>query len=132
MGLDQYAYKIKKGLVEDTIDIKLWNEEEGKPLHEYDRDFFYWRKHHDLQGFMENLYRERGGEKEFNCVCIKLDEKDLDDLEHAVLEAKLPETSGFFFGSGNTESYVDEDLKFIRKAREAMSEGYDILYSSWW
>jgi hypothetical protein len=132
MGLDQYAYKIKKGLVEDTIDIKLWNEEEGKPLHEYDRDFFYWRKHHDLQGFMENLYCERGGEKEFNCVCIKLDEKDLDDLEHAVLDCKLPETSGFFFGSGNTESYVNEDLKFIRKAREAMSEGYDILYSSWW
>ena len=40
MGLDQYAYKIKKGLVEDTIDIKLWDEEKGEPLHEYDSDFF--------------------------------------------------------------------------------------------
>jgi len=132
MGLDQYAYKIKKGLVEDTIDIKLWNEEKGEPLHEYDRDFFYWRKHHDLQGFMENLYHERGGEEEFNCVCIKLDEKDLDDLEYAVKNRKLPETTGFFFGSGNTEGYRKDDLKFIRASRKAMKEGYDILYRSWW
>ena len=134
MGLDQYAYKIKKNLIHEEIDIKLRNEE-GElvvPEKELDRDFFYWRKHHDLQGWMEQLYKERGGIREFNCVCIKLKKYDLDNLENAVLEAKLPETTGFFFGSGNTESYVDEDLKFIRKARQAISEGYDILYSSWW
>lgn len=134
MGLDQYAYKIKKNLIADEIDIKLYNEE-GElvvPEKDLDRDFFYWRKHHDLQGWMEDLYYGRGGSREFNCVCIKLSEADLNNLEIAVLDAKLPHTEGFFFGSGNTKGYVGDDLKFIRKARKAISEGYDILYSSWW
>ena len=134
MGLDQYAYKIKKNLIHEDIYIKLRNEE-GElvvPEEELDTDFFYWRKHHDLQGWMEQLYIGRGGSREFNCVCIKLNEGDLTNLENAVLEAKLPETTGFFFGSGNTKGYVGDDLKFIRKARKAISEGYDILYSSWW
>jgi hypothetical protein len=134
MGLDQYAYKIKKNLIADEIDIKLCNEE-GElivPEEAIDRDFFYWRKHHDLQGWMEKLYNERGGSREFNCVCIKLSEADLDNLEASVLDRKLPHTVGFFFGSGNTESYVNDDLKFIEEARSAMADGYDILYSSWW
>ena len=134
MGLDQYAYKIKKNLIADEIDIKLRNEE-GElvvPEEELDTDFFYWRKHHDLQGWMENLYYGRGGSREFNCVCIKLSEADLNNLEKAVQDAKLPHTKGFFFGSGNTKGYVEDDLRFIRMAKEAISEGYDILYSSWW
>jgi len=28
MGLDQYAYKIKKNLIADEIDIKLYNEKD--------------------------------------------------------------------------------------------------------
>jgi hypothetical protein len=132
MGLDQYAYKIKKNLVNQEIDIKLWDNEKGEPLFEYDRDFFYWRKHHDLQGFMESLYNSKGGENEFNCVVIKLNESDLDELEKAVKTGTLPETVGFFFGSGNTEMYKKDDLKFIRNARKAIKEGYDVLYSSWW
>ena len=137
MGLDQYAYKIKKNLIHEEIDIKLYNEEGElnvpKPWRtffekELDREFFYWRKRHDLQGWMEKLYNERGGSREFNQVIIKLSEADLNNLEIAVLDAKLPHTEGFFSGSGN----VEEDLKFIRMAKEAISEGYDILYSSWW
>ena len=134
MGLDQYAYKIKKNLIADEIDIKLYNEKDELvvPEKELDRDFFYWRKHHDLQGWMEKLYNERGGSREFNCVCIKLSEADLNNLEKAVLDAKLPYTKGFFFGSRNTKRYAGDDLRFIRMARKAISEGYDILYSSWW
>ena len=123
MGLDQWAIRIKKKYTLGDLHFL----DCGHP-----QEMYYWRKVPGLHGFMENLYREKGGnEINFNCCHVRLDVKDLSRLERAVEEGTLPETQGFFFGEHN-----DEDMKsildFIKKAREDIRKGYAIYYSSWW
>ena len=67
----------------------------------------------------------------FNCVNVALTLEDLDRLETDVLNRDLPKTSGFFFGQSYAEDQAD-DLKFIGKARAAISEEKTVYYSSWW
>ena len=57
--------------------------------------------------------------------------EDLAALEQAVMEERLPETSGFFFGSSQPED-MDLDLKFIVDARAAITAGNAVFYTSWW
>ena len=92
----------------------------------------YWRKHPDLHGWMEQLYRKKGGtEKSFNGDPVLLTEEDIDSLKIAVLTRTLPSTSGFFFGASKQEINF-ADLEFIEKAKEAIKEGYTIYYDSSW
>jgi len=92
----------------------------------------YWRKHPNLQGWMEDLYHEKGGEEEFNCVDLELTLEDLDALEESLDEEALPETAGFFFGGNADDHYAEADREFIREARAAIKQGYTVIYSSWW
>lgn len=86
-----------------------------------------------MHGYFENLYRERGGDDEFNCVKLRLYETDLDNLEQDVINKKLPETTGFFFGDQPvTDEDVENDLLFIAKARQSIKEGKAVFYDSWW
>jgi len=39
--------------------------------------------------------------------------------------------NGFFFGSSDGTE-LEDDLKFIAKAREALAQNQFVLYSSWW
>ena len=127
MGLDQNAYKVKSDYDSDTRTDTTTKTE----LH-------YWRKHNRLQGWMEELYRSKGGQDECNCVDVRINEEDLDTLEQAILDKELPETGGFFFGSDSYEDYEgeygykDSDIEFIQKAREALKGGWSIVYSCWW
>ena len=57
--------------------------------------------------------------------------KYLDALEAAVRARTLPRTQGFFFGASDG-SELEDDLCFIGKAREALSAGLSVFYSSWW
>lgn len=124
MGLDMYAFRTK-GMIKEEVDFELPDDESQDELH-------YWRKHPNLHGWMERLYRKKGGkEPVFNCVNVKLTEADLDRLEVDVKSEELPETSGFFFGKSQPEDRKD-DLEFISKAREAIKEGDDVYYTSWW
>ena len=92
----------------------------------------YWRKHPDLHGWMEQLYRKKGGtEKSFNGDTVLLTEEDIDNLKIAVLTRSLPSTSGFFFGDSKQEINF-ADLEFIEKAKQAIKEGYTIYYDSSW
>ena len=109
MGLDQYAFARKEG--QEDIEIA------------------YWRKHADLQGWMENLYHSRGGKRQFNCIDLKLKECDLNRLEKGHRDLSIAE--GFFWGSSNSNK-VEATARFIEEARERMKEGYTIIYSSWW
>lgn len=114
MGLDQFAY------IRDT---------EGNQI-----DLQHWRKHNALQGWMENLYRYKGGKESFNCVAIQLTSGDLDRLEEDVCLRQLPVTTGFFYGADTSQDdyNFDRDLEFIAKAREKDKEGYRVYYSSSW
>jgi hypothetical protein len=118
MGLDQYA-----AIRLDTKDEEgNWEQEE----------LAYWRKHPHLQGFMEHLYAEKGGEGEFNCVDVELTLEDIDDLEASVKGGELPETGGFFFGDDSSDYYKESDLEFCENARKALTDGQTVVYSSWW
>ena len=123
MGLDQYGIA-RKG--EPKTD------EHGYTFYEDEMELAYWRKHPNLQGWMEELYHKKGGEDEFNCVDLELTLDDLEWLEDALDHNELPETAGFFFGSNADDHYAEQDREFIVQARAAIKQGYKVIYSSWW
>ena len=123
MGLDMSAYKAKNFTPSSPIDFECGEQEA--------QEFFYWRKHPNMHGLMEAIYRAKGGVEEFNCVNVQLTGADLDLIEKTVNDDALPETSGFFFGQSYAEDKI-KDLEFIKEARKALEEGFTIWYSSWW
>ena len=121
MGLDMYAFTTTQK-PEQPVDFEAQNRCE---LH-------YWRKHPDLHGWMENLYREKGGEEEtFNVVNLELNEDDLNRLEADIKAQNLPHTEGFFFGE-SIPGILKDDLDFIKNARKAIADGKTVFYTSWW
>jgi hypothetical protein len=121
MGLDMYAFTTR----EDIPPVDFADPADTAKL-------FYWRKHPNLHGWMETLYRAKGGKDEqFNLAPVRLVVSDLDALEKAVRENALPETSGFCFGQSRAEE-KNCDLKFICKARDAIASGKAVFYTSWW
>ena len=123
MGLDQFAYSI------DSAGNKA--------------ELAYWRKHPNLQGWMENLWDGKGrpnqnadsdpmGLSDFNCVPVELTHEDLDSLEHDIQQNRMPQTVGFFFGSDSDNHYRSQDLEFIQNARQALDNGSKVYYDSWW
>ena len=139
MGLDQYA-TARKGEPRTVKSEYTYTDHDGnehKGVEEYlewddSIELATWRKHPNLQGWMQELYYEKGGEGEFNCVDVELTFEDLDALEATLDEEELPETVGFFFGSNADDHYAEADREFIVQARAALKEGYKVFYSSWW
>ena len=101
-----------------------------------------WRKHNRLHGFMEDLWLSKGLQKgkirladDFNCVNLRLKNKDIKLLRKMIVSKDLPETGGFFFGNDSYDQYsyyIEEDLKFLDEAERALNNGEKIYYSSWW
>lgn len=127
MGLDMYAFSMSNRAVIDDFS--------------FDREFkkqeiAYWRKHNALHGWMEALYRQKGGNDDsFNCIPLRLTKEDMEQLILDIKENKIKPTEGFFFGS--TEDYYDADIREqdIRFANQVMSEidgGRAVYYDSWW
>jgi hypothetical protein len=138
MGLDMYAYKTKAKFTKEVdFNGEIFGKDESGQIDYENRlveseDLAYWRKHPDLHGWMEELYRRKGGtEVSFNGDPVVLTERDLDELRIAVLTRSLPSTQGFFFGESKEEINF-EDLEFIEKAKQAIKEGYTIFYDSSW
>jgi hypothetical protein len=134
MGLDQFGYA---GIGDEKEEIA------------------YWRKHNRLHGWMQDLWIDRGKPNapneespmgDFNCIPVRLTLSDLEQLEAHILDKKLPETGGFFFGDDSFNwddengkpfedgdyHYKETDLKFIKDARKAIAEGKEVYYDSWW
>jgi hypothetical protein len=136
MGLDQFSYRIKKGFITKPVDFSTEKYNEETEEHEVlcdKEELHYWRKHPNLQGWMQNLYEEKGGvNPEFNCVNVQLTWEDLEQLEKDIKDGNLPETCGFFFGNDSDEYYKEETLDWIERSLESIKDGYDVYYSSWW
>ena len=131
MGLDMYAFSFDKSrLVDPNAQIALrFTDGEQEAASE----FAYWRKFNRLHGWMERLYREKGGKDAFNCESVNLTEADIDKLEADWKAGKLTPTAGFFFGSGELYPEDDEALAdFLAKARVQLAAGNGVLYDSWW
>lgn len=134
MGLDQYAYIASKAGQRDEfyegadwVNGDLVNENMSKPI-----EIAYWRKHPNLQGWMEKLYQAKGGNGDFNGDELELTREDIDMLEHDVIHGNLPQTEGFFFGKNADDYYREQDIAFCRRARADLFSGLKVFYNSSW
>ena len=146
MGLDQYAYvAARAGQREeywDGAELDQFGKSVNTKVSE-PRELAYWRKHPNLQGWMESLWKHKMHQanrdieesewgSSFNGVELELDAADLDALERAVKKRQLPKTSGFFFGDEKDQHYYEHDLEFIRQARAELFMGLKVFYNSSW
>jgi len=140
MGLDQYAYvATNAGMHESYYSDENYDKEEDDPTKIAEpRELASWRKHPNLQGWMERLWVEKnpGADEEtgymFNGVELELTWEDLDRLEADVIAGQLPDTKGFFFGNNADDYYRESDLKFIREAKAEVFLGLRVFYNSSW
>jgi len=139
MGLDQYAYARPPRKRNGDDDEQICD----------------WRKHNRLQGWMQQLWEDKGrpnakteGDEmgDFNCVELQLTAQDIDNLEYAIENFELPEANGFFWGSDsyfwNNENdepfpeneywYKKHDLNFVKQAREMLDKKWRVYYSCWY
>jgi hypothetical protein len=136
MGLDMYAYvAARAGAQAEFSEGAHWDKEKGamvNPNATEPREIAYWRKHPNLHGWMHRLWASRGNSGEFNGDELELTWEDLDQLEQAIRNKKLPDTSGFFFGSDADDHYREDDLKFVREAKAEAFLGLKVFYNSSW
>ena len=138
MGLDQYAYARPPRKRNSDGDEFLGD----------------WRKHNRLQGFMEQLWEEKGcpisktNDEEddeyeqddsfgsgFNGVELQLSSDDIECLEEAIKNQHLPETSGFFFGSdsytwdeeGCTQNQIQENYYYKQADLQFVEDAKEAL-----
>lgn len=135
MGLDQYAYAAAQAGQQDAY-YSSWDgtgscNETLKP-----REIAYWRKHPNLQGWMEALWEKKNpGASEqtsFNGVELELTWDDIEDLERAIVHKQLPPTTGFFFGNESDDYYYEQDLGFVKNAKSEIFVGLKVFYNSSW
>jgi hypothetical protein len=135
MGLDQYAYVAKKAGTDHDDQSR--------------RQLRYWRKHPNLQGWMERLWLEKLNvpkvasdqfledkypPMDFNGVELELTWEDVDRLEKDIVSGKVAKlgTQGFFFGSPSDDHYREHDLQFCRTAKSELFLGIKVFYNSSW
>ena len=148
MGLDMYAYvATREGQQYDYYEGAEWDENAKEFVNKTvnkPREIAYWRKHPNLHGWMESLWKRRlhesnqeqpddnGWGSSFNGIELELTWQDLDELEHAVKHGQLPGTTGFFFGDSADDYYKEQDLQFIKEARAELFLGLKVFYNSSW
>ena len=152
MGLDMYAYVAQKagqqneyyeGAEFDSESKDYVNKKVSKP-----RELAYWRKHPNLHGWMEQLWRNKkysvqptdasmpasADSDVFNGIELELTWEDIDQLEKDIksgVVAKL-DTTGFFFGRPSDDVYYEDDLKFCVNAKAEAFLGRKVFYNSSW
>lgn len=150
MGLDMYAYTASRAGQYDEwwagANLNSETTEFENPALTKPAEISYWRKHPNLHGWMEQLWREKQYPTQptdasepvdldsdtFNGIELELTREDLDRLEHDVTQGFLPDTSGFFFGTASDEYYKPQDLEFVKQARMNLFLGLRVFYNSSW
>jgi hypothetical protein len=141
MGLDMYAYVATKAGQQKEYydnanfdnDLKELTSTVNKP-----REIAYWRKHPNLHGWMEELWRKKNEpglqhpDQTFNGIELELTWDDLDELERAIRHKQLPDTEGFFFGNPADNHYYEQDLEFVNNAKAEVFLGLKVFYNSSW
>ena len=146
MGLDQYAYVAaragQRAEYWDGAELDQYGKSVNTKVSE-PRELAYWRKHPNLQGWMESLWKRRMHESNqdidesewgsaFNGIELELTMEDLDELERVIKKRQLPKTQGFFFGNDSDQHYYQHDLEFIQQARAELFMGLKVFYNSSW
>ena len=149
MGLDIYAGKLKHQYSYDYTDA----DGKDRKMEWTNVGPFEWRKHARLQEFMTRLYMkrkrlkskwyDRGNDEwypiEFGKTNrIRLKPQDIDLLEKAVNNgyAEYFCDGGFFWGHQMQEEqakyYREQDLEFIKYARDRFASGKAVYYLASW
>ena len=142
MGLDQFAYVANKGQHEEYYEKGKWNPETNNfesPVAE-PQEIAYWRKHPNLQGWMEQLWESKGkpnvygGGDDFNNIELELTWEDVDKLEKDIKSGAVSKlgTTGFFFGDPSDDYYYEKDLQFCIDAKTELFLGRKVFYNSSW
>jgi len=132
MGLDQYAYVASKAQTD-------WDDTSRQEI-------AYWRKHPNLQGWMEQLWIDKGrpslygvGQENeydatFNGVEVELTWDDVDQLERDIKAGVVSNlgTTGFFFGNPSDDYYYEHDLEFCVNAKAELFLKRKVFYNSSW
>lgn len=99
----------------------------------------YWRKHSDLNGYMERMYTNRGGKESFNCVPLYLKREDIHqiiaDIEKHLdpnCDYEIAESSGFFWGETDREKWENSLDDFKRILDNTDWDNETVYYSCWW
>ena len=116
MGLDMYVFSSEK------------------------EEICYWRKEPAIHKWFQNLADTKGIEYEsFNGIQVPLTREDILKLSKDICSLNLDlDASGFFFGSNANMS--DSDILYFKSGNlskciamlEAIDEGKEIYYDSWW
>jgi hypothetical protein len=144
MGLDQYAYVANKAGARAEYYVERY--ERGNKDAEEPREIAYWRKHPNLQGWMEQLWIEKQNAagtpvvedpewgSSFNGVELELTYNDIIRFEEDLKAGKLVtlNTTGFFFGNPSDDYYAEQDLDFCKKAKAELFCGLKLFYNSSW
>lgn len=109
--------------------------EDYKPV-----DIGYWRNHPDLQGYMEEIYKDRGGTGYFNCVDLILSKEDCEGvIDYARLRLQRTSqgiedehTTGLFFGETQDSDWTDTIDIFTKVLDTTDWDKETTYYSSWW
>ena len=149
MGLDIYAGKLKHQYSYDYT----YADGKDRKMEWTNVGPFEWRKHARLQEFMTRLYMkrkriknkwyDRGNDEwypiEFGKTNrIRLKPQDIDLLEKAVNNgyAEYLCDGGFFWGHQMQEEqakyYKEQDLEFIKYARDRFASGKAVYYLASW
>ena len=154
MALEMHVYKTQDELPAKTdfqCTGREWFDEHPKEfLDEFGErpyvigdELFYWREHPDLHGWMGRLYKEKGDESTrmndnddesdpaYFVGPVELTADDVERLNDAVENNKLPRTTGYFFGE-SMKDCIKADRVFIGKARQALEDGYHLFYKAFW
>lgn len=140
MGLDQYAYAAMKSGQYDEYYRQQHNVVDDVNRVGEPDEIAYWRKHPNLQGWMERLWLEKNPgilddpDAVFNGVELELIKEDIERLERDILSDSMAnlDTTGFFFGNASDDYYREQDLEFVREARFRLFLGFKVFYNSSW
>ena len=129
MGLDQYAYVVKKTKsLQDIYD----NDAKTRPFI-VNNDFAYWRKNYELHDWMFELAKKKGfngSDREFNCVMVRLGKEDIEELIKAIKKRKFSKER--YCDKETFEMEKERDLNFCGKALQMVIEDFAVYYDSWW
>lgn len=126
MGLDQHAFKVSPEgatAIEQKGNLYSLTPEQETLAWESMQEIAYWRKHANLQRWFTNL----SGKEDINQSVVFVDETILDNLENDVRGNNLPLGVGFFWGKSRDDE-AQNDLEFIKNARQAIKQGYKVFY----
>lgn len=142
MGLDMYLYKTKKFNSQKAFYENYYDEEKFDKDNYYEDIIFYWRKHSDLHGLMEEMYHSRleeikeyikAEDKEcFNCIPLVITKEDVIEIIELHENNEIPEARGFFWGASREEDFKESLEQFKELLEETDWDNETVFYNSWW